>query len=109
MKPIEIDELVAIVQKHTNPDRSDTLPERAHLLTLRRWVVAHLIACGYSIQEIAPGLVITEGAAANHVCQILLRLGFHSRANCGSVRIWNGARQWANPSVRLASRPSDRG
>ena len=49
-------------------------------LTPRQREIAGLIAQGYSNVEIARELVLVPGTVANHVEQILLRLGFRNRA-----------------------------
>lgn len=49
-------------------------------LTVRQREIAALVARGYSNQQIASEMVITPGTAANHVQQILGRLGLGSRA-----------------------------
>jgi len=49
-------------------------------VTLRQREIAALVARGYTNQQIASELVITEGTAANHVQQILSRVGLRSRA-----------------------------
>jgi len=50
------------------------------VLTPRQREVAHLIALGYTNIEIAQELVLETGTAANHVAQILTRLGLRNRA-----------------------------
>src|SRR5947209_1319830 len=49
-------------------------------VTVRQREIAALVARGYTNQQIASELVITEGTAANHVQQILSRVGLRSRA-----------------------------
>lgn len=49
-------------------------------LTARQCATAALIAQGYSNKEIARELVVSEGTAANHVRNILQRLGCANRA-----------------------------
>ena len=49
-------------------------------LTPRQREIAGLIARGYSNAEIARELVLVPGTVANHVEQILMRLGFLNRA-----------------------------
>jgi ATP/maltotriose-dependent transcriptional regulator MalT len=58
-------------------------------LTARQWEVAILIARGYSNRQIAQELVITDGTAANHVKQIIDRLGAFNRAQ---IAAWVVAR-----------------
>jgi ATP/maltotriose-dependent transcriptional regulator MalT len=50
------------------------------MLTERELEVARLIARGHSNKQIAEALVVTEGTAANHVHNVLGKLGFGSRA-----------------------------
>jgi DNA-binding NarL/FixJ family response regulator len=54
-------------------------------LTQRQKEVAVLIARGFTNAGIANRLVVTPGTAANHVAQILERLGFSCRAQ---VAVW---------------------
>ena len=49
-------------------------------VTVRQREIAALVARGYTNQQLAAELVITEGTAANHIQQILSRLGLRSRA-----------------------------
>jgi signal transduction histidine kinase/DNA-binding CsgD family transcriptional regulator len=49
-------------------------------LTVRQREIAALVARGYTNQQIATEMVITPGTAANHVQQILGRVGLGSRA-----------------------------
>jgi DNA-binding CsgD family transcriptional regulator len=58
-------------------------------LTRRQQEVAACIAEGLSNEQIAQRLVITTGTAANHVEQILRRLGFRSRTQLG---VWAAKR-----------------
>jgi two-component system nitrate/nitrite response regulator NarL len=59
--------------------------EAERLLTERQREVAALIACGYGNVEIARGLVIAPGTAANHVRSIMQRLSLRSRTE---VAVW---------------------
>jgi DNA-binding NarL/FixJ family response regulator len=52
--------------------------------------VAALIASGLSNRQIAERLVITERTAANHVQNILAKLGFRSRAKVAAWAVENG-------------------
>ena len=54
-------------------------------LTARECEVATLIAHGYTNRRIAAKLVIAEGTVANHVVNILNRLGVNSRAQ---IAVW---------------------
>ena len=49
-------------------------------LTMRQREIAALVARGYTNQQIAADLVISPGTAANHMQQILSRLGLSSRS-----------------------------
>jgi DNA-binding NarL/FixJ family response regulator len=55
------------------------------LLTGRQQEIAALIARGLSNTEIAARLVLTPGTVANHVAQIMKRLGARGRAE---VAVW---------------------
>jgi two-component system OmpR family sensor kinase len=50
------------------------------MLTPRQREIAALVARGYSNAEIAQELVLVTGTVANHLEQILMRLGFRNRA-----------------------------
>jgi DNA-binding CsgD family transcriptional regulator len=50
-----------------------------HVLTPRQREIAGLIARGYSNADIARELVLVPGTVANHVDQMLTRLGFRNR------------------------------
>lgn len=54
-------------------------------LTPRQREIAALIARGYSNAEIAGELVLETGTVANHVAQILGRLGFRNRTELAAV------------------------
>jgi len=54
-------------------------------LTARQLQVAGLVAHGWSNSEIAESLVVTRGTAANHIAQILRRLGVRRRAE---IALW---------------------
>jgi DNA-binding CsgD family transcriptional regulator len=54
-------------------------------LTQRQREVAILIANGYSNQEIAHRLVVTPGTVANHVAQVLGRLGMDRRTQVATM------------------------
>jgi DNA-binding NarL/FixJ family response regulator len=59
-------------------------------LTPRQREVAALIARGYTNQQIASALVVTPGTAANHVAQIMERLGVANRALIAVWAVENG-------------------
>ena len=50
------------------------------VLTPREQEIAVLIAQGHTNRQIAEALVVTEGTAANHVHNVLGKLGFSNRA-----------------------------
>jgi DNA-binding NarL/FixJ family response regulator len=81
------EDTVAQDAKQETPDASRL--GAANLLTRRQCEVAALIARGYSNRQIAKELVVTPGTAANHVAQIIERLGV---ANRTQVAIWAIAR-----------------
>jgi predicted ATPase/DNA-binding CsgD family transcriptional regulator len=55
-------------------------PDRGPQLTRREWEIARLVAQGHSNREIAGALVIAQRTAESHVENILVKLGFTSRA-----------------------------
>ena len=63
--------------------------EAVRTLTPRQREVAGLLGAGLSNREIAERLVLTPGTVANHVEQILRRLGFRSRTQ---VALWAAER-----------------
>lgn len=67
-------------------------------LTARQRAVAALVARGYTNQQIAAELVISPGTAANHVNQILRRLGLSSRSELAT---WVSQRGLAAGQNRL--------
>ena len=67
-------------------------------LTARQRQIAALVASGYTNQQIANELVITVGTAANHVQQILTRLGLSSRSE---LAVWMSQRGLATDQNRL--------
>ena len=79
-KPVDPDELLALVRKYVSPapraEAAPTAPE----LTKREGEVLGLLAQGLSQGEIAQALVISEKTVATHIQHILEKLGVHSRA-----------------------------
>src|SRR3979411_431974 len=69
-------------------------------LTTRQRDIAALVARGYTNQQIAAELVISQGTAANHVQQILRRTGLTSRAELAA---WASQRGLATDQNRLLS------
>jgi predicted ATPase/class 3 adenylate cyclase/DNA-binding CsgD family transcriptional regulator len=72
-----------VVPTDAPPARAAPNPQ-AHgaraILTERELEVARLIAQGHSNKQIAETLVVTDGTAANHVHNVLGKLGFANRA-----------------------------
>ena len=64
-------------------------------VTLREREVAELIARGLTNRQIAAELVVAEGTVANHVKNILARLGFDSRVQIAAWEIERGLHQHA--------------
>ncbi len=69
-------------------------------LTARQRDIAALVARGYTNQQIAAELVISQGTAVNHVQQILRRAGLASRAELAA---WASQRGLATDQNRLLS------
>jgi two-component system OmpR family sensor kinase len=67
-------------------------------LTVRQREIAALVARGYTNQQIAAEMVIAPGTAANHVQQILTRLGLSSRSELAA---WVTQRGLATGQNRL--------
>jgi DNA-binding NarL/FixJ family response regulator len=59
-------------------------------LTPRQWEIARLIAGGRTNRQIAQELVLTTGTVANHVAQILDRLGLDNRVQLAAWAIEHG-------------------
>jgi DNA-binding NarL/FixJ family response regulator len=55
------------------------------MLTPRQLTVARMVAAGLTNSEIAHHLVLDGGTVANHVANILQRLGFRSRTQ---IAVW---------------------
>jgi DNA-binding NarL/FixJ family response regulator len=64
------------------------------MLTSRERQVAELVAHGLTNREIARALSIAEGTARRHMANLLLKLGFHSRAQ---VAAWFSRRPPSEP------------
>jgi DNA-binding NarL/FixJ family response regulator len=71
-----------------------TLP----VLTPRQREIARLIACGRTNRQIAQELVITVGTAANHVAQVLDRLGLENRAQLAAWAVEH-REVWHDPTM----------
>ncbi len=80
-KPVDADELLALVRKYASPTQpSARLGPVAVDLTKREREVLGLLAQGLRQGEIAQTLVISEKTVATHIQHILGKLGVHSRA-----------------------------
>ena len=77
-------EVSDLVREVSQPE-ADTKVAQQNVLTPREREVARLVAQGLSNQQIATRLSISVGTARAHVEHILLKLGFHSRAQ---VALW---------------------
>jgi DNA-binding CsgD family transcriptional regulator len=75
----------AVVQQAEERGRRQTLERMLRQLTARQLEVAILIANGFSNHEIAERLVLTSGTVANHVAQVLDRLGLGSRTQVAAL------------------------
>ena len=75
----------AVVEQAEARGRRQALEAMLEQLTPRQLEVAVLIANGYSNQQIAERLVLTSGTVANHVAQLLERLGMDSRAQVAAL------------------------
>jgi two-component system, OmpR family, sensor kinase len=74
-----------VVQRAEERGRRQTLERLLGRLTARQLDVAVLIANGFSNQQIAEQLVLTPGTVANHVGQVLGRLGLNSRTQVATL------------------------
>jgi two-component system, OmpR family, sensor kinase len=75
----------AVLEQAEARGRRHALEAMLEQLTPRQLEVAVLIANGYSNQQIAERLVLTSGTVANHVAQLLERLGMDSRAQVAAL------------------------
>ena len=96
-----LEELADLARAHGQPRRAARLLDAAALLrdqqtgvaepnplTRREWEVAGLVSRGLSNRQIAEQLVLSEGTVANHVQEILQRLGLRSRTQ---LAVWIAA------------------
>ncbi|HEV7663608.1 MAG TPA: LuxR C-terminal-related transcriptional regulator, partial [Chloroflexota bacterium] len=83
---------------HSQPPAATSEPTRLpavardkqlDLITPRQKEIASLVADGLTNAEIAARLVVAQGTVANHVAEILQRLGFRSRTQ---IAIWAAIR-----------------
>jgi DNA-binding NarL/FixJ family response regulator len=70
-------------------------------LTKRQEQVAALIAQGWTNQEISQRLMITPGTVANHVEQMLIRMGARNRAHLAAFTVATGV--WVPKVVFLGT------
>jgi len=75
----------AVLERAEERGRRQTLERLLGQLTSRQLEVAILIANGLSNQQIADRLVVTTGTVANHVAQVLARLGMDSRTQVAAL------------------------
>jgi len=79
-KPVDADELLALVRKYLLPSQPLAHERAARELTKREREILELLAQGLDQKEIAQTLVISEKTVATHIQRILEKLGVHSRA-----------------------------
>ncbi|HKY51064.1 MAG TPA: response regulator transcription factor [Candidatus Limnocylindria bacterium] len=79
VKPFELDELLARVQRLVRPTRPIARAV-VEVLTPREREILRLLTSGMDHLEIARDLVITGKTVEKHIEHILLKLGVHSRA-----------------------------
>ena len=80
-----LDEAVRLALATSDDAHEDDVPAPASLLTRRELDVVRLVVEGRSNQEIADALFISSHTAANHVSNIMNKLGLDSRT---SVAAW---------------------
>jgi NarL family two-component system response regulator LiaR len=68
-------------------NRPPTKPEPYTMLTAREQEILHLLAQGYSNQEIASRLVITQFTVRSHICRILKKLNLANRTQAALYHI----------------------
>lgn len=90
-KPVDPDELLALVRKYLSPAVPLAQGERGvRELTTREWEVLGLLAQGLDQKDIAAALVISEKTVATHIQRVLGKLGVHSRAQAVSFALRAG-------------------
>jgi DNA-binding NarL/FixJ family response regulator len=90
-KPVDPDELLALVRKYLSPSQPLAQGELAtRELTKREREILGLLAQGLDQKEIAQVLVISEKTVATHIQRILGKLGVHSRAQAVAFAHRNG-------------------
>jgi DNA-binding NarL/FixJ family response regulator len=81
VKPFELEELLALIRKHSRRLANARHGIDAGLeLTRRQFEVLRLLAEGLKQREIAEQLVISPRTVGAHMEQLFVRLGVHSRA-----------------------------
>jgi DNA-binding NarL/FixJ family response regulator len=99
-KPRGLDALASLVRRvlnavrETGPAQISSTSTVGGDLTRREYEVARLVGRGYTNRRIAEDLVITQGTAANHVANILEKLGF---ANRTQLAAWVATKQMLEP------------
>jgi DNA-binding CsgD family transcriptional regulator len=84
-------ELVEQVRLHAvEQGRREAINELINLLSPRQRQVAALVAAGMTNVEISRALVITQGTAANHVRNILLKFDAPNRARIAAIMAEHG-------------------
>jgi DNA-binding CsgD family transcriptional regulator len=88
----------------THPYDDQALRDLSRRLTPRQREIAELIAQGLTNEQIAQRLVIAPGTAANHVAQILARLGLQSRVQVATELVREGGARDADQVLALLDR-----
>ena len=101
LKPYTLDQLLEELSTVVPWGRSslaELVPDSLRPLTPRQREIAALIAGGCTNQQIAERLVLEVGTVANHVAQILDRLGLANRAQVAAWAAMHGLMPTAAPS-----------
>ena len=97
VKPFEADVLIGLIERvavrcsltddATRCEAVERVSDQRDpgVLTARQREIAGLVATGATNGQIAATLVLTKGTVANHIAQILARLGMHNRTE---IAIW---------------------
>jgi len=89
VKPLDPGELIARVRRLL-PDSADSVDPTPTALTTREGEVLQRLARGQSQAEIAAELGISSKTVANHLQNVLTKLGAHSRAEAVALAYRNG-------------------
>jgi two-component system nitrate/nitrite response regulator NarL len=103
VKPYTIDQLLAELSEITSeppPAERGWASGKGDPLTARQREIAQLIAMGCTNREIARRLVLEVGTVANHVAQIMDRLGVSNRAQIAAWAVGHGL---SRPTTRSAA------